>query len=668
MIIKYIELKNFRQFKGKQRIDFSSDPNKKATLIIAKNTTGKTTLLEAFSWILYGTCNLKSVRNSEIDEMLAPNHGEEVSGEICLMHLSQEYRLIRTMKYWKANTKISNEDPYFKILTKDKQGITKEFGGLEAKKLVNQIVPQKLFPYFFFKGESIEKIGKEISGGKNSKNSEFVKAIRGMLGFDYLYQTINDLEKIVASYQTEIAHNTSDKKLSAIQSRINQAIEEINKYNNLIKDNDNNIHLYESERKQVSDEILKSGDVAGKQKQAIQLTNRIGYLKIDIASLEKDIFAKFSSKGHWLLAREIIDDSLKLLKEHGDIDKGIPGLNASAVKYLLNKKECICGTKIEEGDDCWNALTELIKYLPPNNLGAEISKYESMVKLESGKGDDYLTDYIKQRKDLEKLRTELVQKVKELEEVDNAIKNHPDMTKKKMREQELYSLINMCSEKRGTYKFNLKKAEDDKTAAEKEKSQYDVLDKHTAMLKEYEWQANRLLMRLKLFCNKKEKEKRLELQEAINQIFLEIFDIDITLSLTDDYGIELKSGDNMSLDDFENSTSQDAIMAFSFIGGIIKLARNKTPKVPSPDDGESIGDVELEVEPYPLVMDAPSSSFDIERIENFCKIMPSIAEQVIFFIKDTDGNYVRKDLLPIIGKEYAMDKISKTETIVTEVK
>lgn len=56
MIIKSLELHNFRQFMDDedghgQKIIFSTDPDKKATLLIAKNATGKTTLLQSFSWI-----------------------------------------------------------------------------------------------------------------------------------------------------------------------------------------------------------------------------------------------------------------------------------------------------------------------------------------------------------------------------------------------------------------------------------------------------------------------------------------------------------------------------------------------------------------------------------------------------------------------------------------
>ena len=45
MLIKSIELYNFRQFKEKQTLTFSCDPEKNVTILLGDNTFGKTTIL-----------------------------------------------------------------------------------------------------------------------------------------------------------------------------------------------------------------------------------------------------------------------------------------------------------------------------------------------------------------------------------------------------------------------------------------------------------------------------------------------------------------------------------------------------------------------------------------------------------------------------------------------
>ena len=52
MILKSLELTNFRVYKGKEIIEFSSG-EKNITIIQGNNEVGKTTIMNAISWCLY---------------------------------------------------------------------------------------------------------------------------------------------------------------------------------------------------------------------------------------------------------------------------------------------------------------------------------------------------------------------------------------------------------------------------------------------------------------------------------------------------------------------------------------------------------------------------------------------------------------------------------------
>ncbi len=69
-----------------------------------------------------------------------------------------------------------------------------------------------------------------------------------------------------------------------------------------------------------------------------------------------------------------------------------------------------------------------------------------------------------------------------------------------------------------------------------------------------------------------------------------------------------------------------------------------------------------EAEGYPLVMDAPLSNFDKTRIEQICTSIPSIAKQVVFFIKDTDGEVAQEHMASKIGKNYIIKKVNNSKT------
>lgn len=88
----------------------------------------------------------------------------------------------------------------------------------------------------------------------------------------------------------------------------------------------------------------------------------------------------------------------------------------------------------------------------------------------------------------------------------------------------------------------------------------------------------------------------------------------------------------------------------------IKMARDN--RNASDDDAKL-----LSSEPYPLVMDAPLSAFDKRRIKTVCEALPNTAEQVIIFIKDTDGELAEEYMGDKIGCRHYFDKKNEFETV-----
>ena len=54
MILKKLVVDNFRQFRGTHALEFAVDANRNVTLILGYNTFGKSTLLNAINFALYG--------------------------------------------------------------------------------------------------------------------------------------------------------------------------------------------------------------------------------------------------------------------------------------------------------------------------------------------------------------------------------------------------------------------------------------------------------------------------------------------------------------------------------------------------------------------------------------------------------------------------------------
>ena len=74
--------------------DFSTDPDRNVTVLIGKNTAGKTTFVRAFEWILYNDKEEfedKVLLNSEIAKRLKVGFSSTVEGTLIIEHNNVEY-------------------------------------------------------------------------------------------------------------------------------------------------------------------------------------------------------------------------------------------------------------------------------------------------------------------------------------------------------------------------------------------------------------------------------------------------------------------------------------------------------------------------------------------------------------------------------------------------
>lgn len=62
-------------------------------------------------------------------------------------------------------------------------------------------------------------------------------------------------------------------------------------------------------------------------------------------------------------------------------------------------------------------------------------------------------------------------------------------------------------------------------------------------------------------------------------------------------------------------------------------------------------------------MYAPLSAFDKRRIKTVCEALPNTAEQVVIFIKDTDGNLAEEYMGEKIGCRHSFEKKNEFETV-----
>lgn len=652
MRINYLVLNNFRQFVGEQKIVFSTSEDKKVTIVIADSGFGKTTMIQSFSWIFYGECKYKTPLNDSIKKSLSPYQFTTTSCSVNLTHGDYEYTITRTQRFQKINIKIESETSYLIIDQKNPDGTTTQMKGREADKKIKELMPRDLFPYFFLEGENLSKVGDQMAKGKSGSTNEFVKAVKGLLGFNHLYEAEKHLNLVTNSYQNEIRANSNDNKLNEIIARIERAQSTIDSTTQRINTIIEEIKYYTEERDKLSDKLLKLSGVAEKQKRSIKLTNECNALRGKINDQKRYIFKRFSMLGFNFIMQSLLDDAKDTLANSDALDKGIPGINVSAVEYMLENHKCICGHEIVEGSPEWEALNNWIKYLPPNNIGHEISKFKGEMSYIETSGSSYWEEFRKARKDLNEFIASYNEKVEEKHQIDEEIGSvHEDVSALKTKEQEYSSKIISLEVEKRTKEEARDRAIKDKELAEKEQKNYGFISDKVARLNLYKEQSELLRNRIKWFCSKKESEKREALQIAINEIFSDFYSENVEFLLDENYVVQIKTPSAELSEDFV-SGGQQVALALSFIGAIIKLHSNKD--VPSEED-DDIG-TELANEVYPLILDAPTSNFGMKQMNSFAEIMPKVTNQIIVFINDKDGPILEKLMQSIIDSKWSLTK------------
>lgn len=657
MLLQTIELQNFRQFVN-EKIDFSTDPERNVTLIIGENGTGKTTFAQAFFWCFYGETDFsdKIILNRSVIEKMTPDQKETVRVAIRLTHGSAEYEIIRTQEYKKAYTnRVTAANTVLNVQVKSADGNTRYLKPLECESAIQNILPKELANYFFFDGERIEKMSKEIASGR--KSSGFSNAVVGLTGLkatlaalDHLSptRTSSVMGKLTLEYRGD-----SDGKMQQLTKRIGELQDELERITVRLSELDDEIESATTSRAQFEQDIKQFADGEKLQNERERLRRELADVKRTKATFVKDICKAFNDGMPTFFGISMVKDALEVLSHSDFSGKDIPEMHAKTIQFLLKRGTCICGTHLDPGTIPYNKVMELMDYLPPQSIGVTVGQFIKDSRMKYSRENDLL----QQLKDKMALISTQTDKVEELKEDIAQISDKLDGADVREQVRKINGQITACTKIISARKDEQKRllirqgqCEEEKKQKENRRSELSLLDKNNQKIELYRAYTQQIYDELLAEYKEKEKNVRERLERSINEIFKSIYDGGLSLSIDEKYNISVYVTDFEG--GVETSTAQSISVIFAFISAIIKMARDN--QVENGDEAYS--------EPYPLVMDAPLSAFDKRRIKAICSAIPETAEQVIIFIKDTDGELAEDYLGTRVMKRHYFEKVDEFNT------
>lgn len=661
MLLKSLLMKNFRQFKGEQKILFASDGEQNVTMIMGDNGTGKTTLAQAFTWCLYGETSFedKILLCKSTSATMSPTSVESVRAELVLEHCKIEYTIITEQHYQKdLNGALKPFGQLTRTIAFKKSNGSQDYikqSDIDLR--LKEILPKELAKYFFFDGERIGNMSKEIRRGRSQ---EFAGAVRSLLGLNAYTSALDHLGgrrkiTVLKSYSNSY-DDKSDSKISEYGHIIYACELEIESIDQRLTEIDAEIKIAQNKCSELSERILKNKDSETLATKKTELGSKINELEITKSAQVGKIKHFFYTHAPSFFAKKMMRDALDSLSKMDKLNKDVPNINDETIQYILAQKKCICGADVIAGNEAFKSLNDLLDYIPPKSVGNMIGEFVNSCEDKSRGVSFFFDDFSDKYKIFRQLGSDISDSNDEFMKLEARIgalekvgRLQADLSRYENDILKLEDEKNIITLKKGGLENERKKAESSR-------SNLTSKDEANRKIKIYEAYAKYMFDTLNNEYSDEETRIRTQLQDTVNDLFRKIYNGGFSLSIDEKYNIQINVIDQAkdNAEDVETSSAQSISIIFAFISGVIKMARAS----------QQAEEKMLISEPYPLVMDAPLSAFDKKRIKTVCEVLPAVAEQVIIFIKDTDGDLAEENLGHKIGKRYTFNKKNEFEVTI----
>lgn len=652
MILKSIKLKNFRQYIDEE-IKFSTDKEKNVTLVRGDNSAGKTTLANALTWCFFGKLDKETSKgpliNTLVWEKAKVNSIEQVQVEVALLYSNREFKVTTTQEFLMQQGILANSkkrpQPHGnvvrKITYKDDDGIKQEIPPNKIVEEIHKIIPSALSDYFFIRGEQMEIMEKNTDNG-----TKFKEAVNKVLGFEALSETIPHISKAIDSLNSKVNKNADSKmadlseKIESYKSEIETKLSQIEQYNN-------DIIEHEKEIKDMQERIKEGEQGEQDQKDLIKAEADKQHYE---GLLQKEILKFFSNFSKYFVAncyQSQIDTVIEKLQNAELTDYDIPDATDKTIKWLLERGECICGCKLDKDSDSYKKLEEWIKFVPPAHLGNAVALFTSNAKTRKENVLLLQNEYGNLCKSRNDYYIEIDKFERQIKELKSKLKSYQSTKEYQERKEAAEQAKTQKNRYIDRYKQEIIELKRKKTDAETE---YNKLANKNDVNKIIIKRMNvlKVIGKHLMKRNLEERQNKNELlKEKVNDFFSTVFSNTYKIDISPDYKVKMVDNDGEVVG---TGGAQGITLVLAFIVSLLRLAYD----IHNEDiakQGENI----LSAEPYPLVLDAPFSSFSEA---NMLEVAPKIANltgQVIIFSKDPECRIIMNgNIKHKIGKFYEL--------------
>ena len=645
-----LKMQNFRPFYGATPELQFSHGKKNVTLIHGTNGAGKTALLNAFIWVLYGKftrgfllpdqlVNKKAIREAE--------SGQTVEAWVELSFEANSYKYIL-----RRSTQILKSTDNEEYSLKGDLPPTLQFADSDGRwqsadrigDVIGRILPEDLHSYFFFDGERIERI---VHPDKKERE-EIGRASKKLLGVEILDRADIHLNSVKKELEKALK-DVGDQEIKELLEKKELAEEEIEKLNAERNQIESNIEGQENRKKEIENRLRQLDEIQGIQLRRDKLKEDKEAIILSEKQLKEQISNIISTRGYSVFLTEAFEKFNNLiedLRHRGELPAGI---KRQFVIDLLEKEQCICDRPLEIDSQAKKAVEGWMKKAglsdveeKANRMGGEINIIEQLIPefWES-------IDRLQNQRSLN--REKLANIEAELDDIRIQLKDSPkeEVSALEKQHEAAEEVINTAHQELGRNNSDTHNLEQEIGVLEKKYRRHNAEEETQKLAKRRIEAALEAQKRIRSSRELFDIYFRENLRKRITRLFSSMSFTPYTPTLTDDYSLYLLDSQGVKPLPVAASQGESQMLSLAFIGSIIELARSyhaKKEKLPGPDSSV-----------FPLVMDSPFGSLGPSYRSQVADKIPKLASQLVVMVSNTQWRgEVEQALSGKIGKSYLL--------------
>lgn len=350
--IESIQLSNYRQFKGNHCLNFIYDSEKNVSIILGKNGAGKSNILNAITWCLYGheihsdkkiynTTDMPLINATTVSEL---NVGQKASALVKISLKTQQgsWSIERKISGFKNNKSLLTYESGNLKVTRNINGETIVDEGDNTQILINNLLPVDLQSFFFIDGEQLRDFFKFRSPEK------VAKAIEQVSQLELIEKSDIHLRELKRNLRKEVRESTP--QLEIIHQKIQSNDNKIQENQNSIAPLRESIETWQIELENIKEYLLttNNGDLKN-------LISERSAIEDDLRQLESELSFNYREKYKYIVEfapyiylKNEINQAKTLIEANIEAKTKLHNISRDLINSILSENTCICGKEIDE--------------------------------------------------------------------------------------------------------------------------------------------------------------------------------------------------------------------------------------------------------------------------------------------------------------------------------